>query len=75
MPCHPRTNEDGAAGAVGYSSLVCSHYESPPRLTLVPNEPIRAKIEAAPKRFAAERLLVAVAAVGVSDEAGGANCF
>jgi hypothetical protein len=48
---------------------------SPPRLTLVPNEPVGEEIEAEAKASAAERLLVAVAAAHGADAAGGAHPF
>jgi hypothetical protein len=51
------------------------HPSSPPRLTLVPNEPVGEEIDAAAKATAAERLLVAVATLPVADAAGGADPF
>jgi hypothetical protein len=51
------------------------HRSSPPRLALVPNEPVGEEIDAAAKATAAERLLVSVATVHVADAAGGADPF
>jgi hypothetical protein len=51
------------------------HRSSPPKLTLVPNEPVGEEIDAAAKATAAELLLVAVATVHVADPAGGADHF
>ncbi len=43
----------------------------PPRLTLVPNEPVPVPIEAEPEGTAAQGLLVAMPAVQVSEGDGG----
>ena len=45
--------------------------QSPARLTLVPNEPVRQQIETDADGAAEERLLVAVSAVHVREEEGG----
>jgi hypothetical protein len=75
FPGRPRHDLDAVAAYGAYRQgrdwrKSSPQTKSPPRLTLVPNEPAPAAVEAASHRPALERLLVAVAAEQVWERRG-----
>jgi hypothetical protein len=66
-----KTHDLDAVAAYGAYRQGRDWQATPPRLTLVPNEPVPMAIEAAPDAPAVERLLVPVAAEQVWEGEGG----